>query len=334
MASPDLSVPRYPQDTFNGRFWHFLGYTAPRNFCPSEQTLLDAKNLVEQHAKDMASKTPAQLSPLSEERVEDLWRAKYLIDSSYHPDTGELVNVVGRMSSHIPVCTVVCGAMLHFRHGVPAMLFWQWANQSVNALVNYCNRNGTVEMTPKDLAVSYTLATGSAWALAIGLNYGIPANFDTLRRLIPFFASALPGGLNVGFMRQKELREGLSLYENSELSRKAATKEGQSSGFTTPAQTAVLQTWGARVGIAGPSLAGTAIIMSRLEAMPFVKLRAARLTLPLTVGVYWSLMNVSVPFGLSLWPQVCEIRSEKLTAAERAQLVDASPRSLFFNKGL
>lgn len=57
--------------------------------------------------------------------------------------------------------------LFKFSRTVPAVVFWQWINQSFNALVNYTNRNANSPLSESQMAVAYGSATIAACLTSI-----------------------------------------------------------------------------------------------------------------------------------------------------------------------
>lgn len=96
------------------------------------------------------------------------------------------------------------------------MVFWQWVNQSFNALVNYTNRNAKSEVSSTQLGVAYISATTSALVTALGLKSFLEKRAGSLlQRYVPFAAVAAANCVNIPLMRQSELINGIAVYDEN-----------------------------------------------------------------------------------------------------------------------
>lgn len=318
LSSFDIDAPRWDQSKFMGRLKHFFNVTDWRTVALSNSRLDEAKALVE---SCRAGSVPPGTTK------EQLHYAKKLYDSAFHPDTGDRMNLIGRMSFQVPGGMAITGFMLQFYRTVPAVVFWQWVNQSFNALVNYTNRNAASPITPKQIGVAYITATSTALATAVGLNLYTKKAPPLMARWVPFVAVASANCVNIPMMRQQEILNGIAVTDEN------GNKLGNS---TRAAAKGISQVVISRITMAAPGMIILPIIMQRLEKYKFMQ-RITYLHGPIQVMLVGVFLVFMVPAACSLFPQRCSMAVSKLEPELRDSIVsqygDAVQR-VYFNKGL
>nr|XP_054292784.1 sideroflexin-2 isoform X1 [Pongo pygmaeus] len=314
----NIDAPRWDQRTFLGRVKHFLNITDPRTVFVSERELDWAKVMVE---KSRMGVVPPGT------QVEQLLYAKKLYDSAFHPDTGEKMNVIGRMSFQLPGGMILTGFMLQFYRTMPAVIFWQWVNQSFNALVNYTNRNAASPTSVRQMALSYFTATTTAVATAVGMNMLTKKAPPLVGRWVPFAAVAAANCVNIPMMRQQELIQGICVKDRNE------NEIGHS---RRAAAIGITQVVISRITMSAPGMILLPVIMERLEKLHFMQ-KVKVLHAPLQVMLSGCFLIFMVPVACGLFPQKCELSvsylERKLQDTIKAKYGELEPY-VYFNKGL
>ncbi|KAL4708493.1 hypothetical protein ACJJTC_014101 [Scirpophaga incertulas] len=268
--SIDLDKPRYDQSTYMGRAQHFLKLTNPLNVFASDKQLDEAKKIVTEFRLDSLSY--AHNKPQSR-----TMGTKYLYDSAFHPDTGENNDTpLDACSAQAPMNTIITGCMITFYKTTSATVFWQWMNQTFNAVVNYTNRSGDAPLPNSQLLASYCAACGGALGTALFLNSKVKKMKNpTLGRFVPFAAVCGANFINIPMMRSGELLNGTPVL----------TADGQRVGESKTA---------ARTGIA-------LVCVSRvLMALPGMTLTPMATAYATRVGLFRGRQWAAVPFQLFL----------------------------------
>jgi tricarboxylate carrier len=205
----NIEQPRYDQSIFEGRASHFFITTNPLNVLASDAELDRAKQIVDSYRNGTEDKNLTE---------DEIWAAKQLYDSAFHPQTGEKVFLLGRMSFQVPGNMLITGCMLTFYKSTPAVVFWQTVNQTFNAIVNYSNRNASAGVSNEQLGTAYVAATTASVGTALTFNKIVASSpalaAGIVGRLVPLVAVAAANCVNIPLMRQQ-----VSIFSLSQLQR-------------------------------------------------------------------------------------------------------------------
>ncbi|SNX86082.1 related to Probable mitochondrial transport protein FSF1 [Melanopsichium pennsylvanicum] len=332
----DITKSRYDLTTFKGRLMHFASVTSPLTLLASNAELKSAQELVTSYeAKFPSNRTTATyFVPRSE--AQKFWKAKQLVDSSVHPDTGEVILLPFRMAAFVPTNLLVVGGMLMPNPSLGMIVFWQWVNQSLNVAVNYSNANKSVPMNMKEVGLAYAAATTSAVGIAVGMSRGVPklrvspGVKGVLTSLVPFVSVASAGVVNISCMRWKEIKDGVGVYIRDQEGNRHHIGDSSKAG-----QRAVGMTAASRILTNIPTL-----ILPPLALKVLQRAKVIPMTGVLTRVVDLSLIGTSLllflPPAIATFPQVAKISPDQLESRfHNLKDQHANPiEQVEFNKGL
>ncbi|KAI0402669.1 sideroflexin-5 [Xylaria palmicola] len=331
----ELPESQYDLSTYWGRVRHTASITDPRTLLAGASGLESAKKLI------VAYKTGE-----IKEMTPELWKAKKIVDSTIHPDTGEPVMLPFRMSCFALSNLVVTAGMLTPGLGNTGTVLWQIANQSLNVAINNANANKSTPLSYSKLAQSYFLAVGASCSVAVGLNSLVPrlkrvspSTKLILGRLVPFAAVASAGFLNVFLMRGEEMRVGIDVYPVlSAADKEKLAAEGRaesdvpSLGKSRKAATlAVGETALSRVLNSSPIMVVPPLILVRLQRTQWLR-RNPRLTIPVNLGLILGMSYIALPLALAAFPQRQKISAASLEEEFHGRGGDGG--MIVFNRGI
>ena len=211
--------------------------------------------------------------------------------------------------------------MLYYQKSPAQVIFWQFANQTVNATVNYTNRSGENDIPVSILLRNFVGATVLAGGVAMGVKRYAPKS-GVISRLSPFFAVCAANGLNTSLMRSDELEHGITVLD----------KNGESLGVSKiAAKWAVFQVVLQRVMCAIPAMAFPLFGMIYIEKK-FPKFVArSRFVSPVTqVGLVGLGLLIGNPLTCAVFRQQAPIQSDQLEIEFQSKPAQTG----FYNKGL
>ncbi|VDM97155.1 unnamed protein product [Thelazia callipaeda] len=257
--------------------------------------------------------------------VEQLWHAKQIFDSAYHPVTNELMVLPGRMSFQVPGNMLLTGAMLTFYKSSSAVVFWQWMNQSFNAIVNYTNRSGD-SVSTRLLLSSYICATGGAVTAALGLNSLVKSMSPLIGRFVPFCAVAVANAINIPLMRSKELFDGIVIVD----------EKGKEVGTSKKvAGIAIMNVTISRIAMATPSFLCIPVLMNKIVKKAWYKKRPW-ISAPLQTVLAGLVLTFATPLCCAIFPQMSSIETRYLEpeVQDKIKNLEDPPERVYYNKGL
>jgi F0F1-type ATP synthase membrane subunit c/vacuolar-type H+-ATPase subunit K len=222
----NFHAPQYDQSTYKGRLATLFSTQNPFNFFLPHSKILEAKALVDEESR-LAKEKESSVVYYSQPKIDEIRRAQNIVDSAIHPDTKEFIPRPMRICSYASISIPTLFGMILSRPTTFNIIFWQWANQSYSAVLNYGNRNASSSLDNKGLMVAYGAAVTSSIGIGLTMrklltpisrNLKGPAQLF-VNSCISLAAVGSAGFLNLLIMRSNEIKEGITLVDSEGLDR-------------------------------------------------------------------------------------------------------------------
>uniref|UniRef100_A0A0G4H6P6 Sidoreflexin n=1 Tax=Chromera velia CCMP2878 TaxID=1169474 RepID=A0A0G4H6P6_9ALVE len=312
----DKGACRFDQSSFNGRWFQLISNFDPSTILSSDAQVREAQKFIEDAKKNGGSDD------------KKLWGAQKLVSSALHPDTDEIVPPPFRMAGYVPFNGPICIAMMAATT-TPALLFWNWANQSQNALVNYFNRNASSVMTNEMLLKSYAGAVSAALIVAFGVSTFIkrsfsPATAQNLLKFVAFPSSCVASCGNAYVMRKGEIDSGISVEDGNGKELGLSKKAAEFAVRDTVISRAILQV---------PVFFVTPLVTSM---PPFTALAASSPGLGVAISAFLTTVSfgIGLPAAVAYFPSRASVRLGELEGELQKQSGLSADATVFYNKGL
>jgi tricarboxylate carrier len=330
-----LDQPEYDQGTFLGRFKTLVKVQNPFNTFARKSVIENYQRMIEKQRQieDNAVLNGVQ-TMLPKEKIDELRKAKYVVDSSVHPDTKEIIKPFQRFCSYSFVNIPILFGMIISRQTTANIVLWQWVNQTYNAILNYSNRNASSSMDMKGLSTAYIGAVTTSIGIGLGMRRILTPYASRFRGpaqmffnfLINVTAIGCAGVLNVLIMRSKELSDGITLTDS----------EGNDMGRSPKiGKDAVLKTAFSRIILPIPPLLLPTVAFYLMEKRNLVPKNKVAKILTET-AIFFSSMAFAPPLCCAIFEQTSKVHVSKLEPHFH-NLKDKNGRpieELYYNKGL
>jgi len=315
-----LTQKRFNLDSFSGRMAFMIYHTDPSTLIAREPELRSSQKALEDYRQGNSS--------LSDN---ELWHARKLVESALND--GEIVPEPFRMAGYVPFNGPVCVGMIVAK-STPTLMFWNWVNQSQNALVNYFNRNASSPMSNETMAMSYCGAVGAAMTVAYGLSTAVKRRFAPAQAAKIMTFVALPtciaaSCLNCYIVRRPEIEPGVKITDvdgNVLADGRTSSVAAAYGVHATTASRGVLQV---PTFFLPPLFMALPPITALCVANPF-------LSLPISTYVTMVCFGFGLPAAIAIFPTELEIQVSDLEPEfhglkdDQGNLVD----KVYFYKGL